>query len=43
MKAIGTVATAQSMHTAAIHAAGLVTAAIWIVLGATGLAQRLAR
>jgi Molybdate transporter of MFS superfamily len=41
MKAIGAVATTQSMHAAAlspasIHAAGLVTAAIWIVLGATG-------
>jgi MFS superfamily sulfate permease-like transporter len=48
MKAIGAVATTQSMHAAAltpaaIHAAGLVSAAIWIVLGATGLAQRLAR
>jgi MFS superfamily sulfate permease-like transporter len=47
MKAIGAVATTQSVHAAAltpaaIQAAGLVTAAIWMVLAATGLAKRLA-
>jgi len=47
MKAIGAVATTQSVHAAvltpaAIQAAGLVTAVVWMVLGATGLAKRLA-
>jgi MFS superfamily sulfate permease-like transporter len=47
MKAIGAVATTQSVHAAAltpaaIQAAGLVTAAVWMVLAATGFAKRLA-
>lgn len=48
MKAIGAVATTQAAQTAtitagAVHAAGLFTGVIWIVLGLTGAAQRLAR
>lgn len=47
MKAIGAVATTQSVHAvaltpAAIQAAGLVSAAVWIVFAGTGLAKRLA-
>lgn len=43
MKAIGAVATTHTMLTpAAIQAAGLITAAVWIVLAATGLARRVA-
>jgi MFS superfamily sulfate permease-like transporter len=48
MKAIGAVATTQSVNVAAltpaaIQAAGLVTAAVWMVLAATGLAKRIAQ
>jgi len=48
MKAIGAVAAAQAVQTAtvtpaAIHAAALVTGLVWLVLGATGLSQRVAR
>lgn len=47
MKAIGAVATAQSvpvalLNPATIQAAGLVTAAVWTLLAVTGLAKRVA-
>jgi len=45
MKAIGAVATAQAGNAAitanAVGAAGLITGALWLLLGATGFAQRL--
>lgn len=48
MKAIGAVAAVQAAQTAvvtpsAVHAAALVTGAVWLILGATGLSARLAR
>lgn len=48
MKAVGAVAAAQAAQSlvitpAAVHAAGLVTGLIWLVLGLTGLASRIAR
>jgi predicted benzoate:H+ symporter BenE len=48
MKAAGAVATTQATQTAlltpgAVHAAGLVTGVLWLLLGTTGLAQRLTR
>lgn len=47
MKAIGAIATAQgataAITPAAIAAAGLVTGLLWLVLGLTGLGQRIAR
>jgi len=48
MKAIGAVATTQAAQTilitpAAVYGAGLVTGLIWLVLGATGTAARVAR
>lgn len=48
MKAIGTVAVAQSipvavLNPATIQAAGLVTAVVWTLLAVTGLAKRVAR
>lgn len=48
MKAAGAVATTQAAQTAiitqgAVHGAALVTGLIWLVLGATGLTQRLTR
>ncbi len=47
MKAIGAVATMQAAQTAtitvgAVHAASLATGAIWLVLGLTGFAKRIA-
>ena len=48
MKAVGAVATAQAaqmagMTQAAVHGAGLATGLIWLLLGLTGIAQRLTR
>jgi MFS superfamily sulfate permease-like transporter len=48
MKAAGAVATTQAAQSAlitpgAVYGAGLVTGLIWLLLGATGLAQRLTR
>src|SRR5580698_2704779 len=48
MKAIGAVATTQAAQTltvtaGAVHAASLASGAIWLVLGLTGTAQRVAR
>lgn len=48
MKAAGAVATAQAAQSAvitpgAVYGAGLVTGLIWLVLGSTGLAQRITR
>lgn len=47
MKAIGAIATAQgtavALTTATIAAAGLITGLLWLALGMSGLAQRLAR
>jgi len=48
MKAIGAVATTQAAQTltitaGAVHAASLVTGAIWLLLGLTGTAQKVAR
>ena len=48
MKAAGAVATTQAAQTAlltpgAVYGAGLVTGLIWLLLGSTGLAQRLTR
>jgi xanthine/uracil/vitamin C permease (AzgA family) len=47
MKAIGAVATTQAAQTAsvtagAVYGAGLVTGAIWLILGLTGTAKRVA-
>ena len=48
MKAIGAVAATQAAQTAvitsgAVYAAGLVTGAVWLVLGLTGLAEKLSK
>jgi len=48
MKAIGAVATTQAAQTivitsGAVYAAGLVTGVVWLLLGLTGTAQRIAR
>lgn len=48
MKAIGAVATTQAAQTAtitagAVHAAALFTGLIWLLLGLTGIAQRIAK
>ncbi|MGQ0677030.1 MAG: putative sulfate/molybdate transporter, partial [Rhodospirillales bacterium] len=48
MKAIGAVAATQAAQTAiitpaAVHAAGLATGLIWLVLGLTGWAERISR
>lgn len=44
MKAAGAVATTQmALSPGAVYGAGLVTGLIWLLLGATGLAQRLGR
>lgn len=47
MKAAGAAATAQAAQVAmtpgAVHAAGLVTGLIWLLVGATGIAERLGR
>jgi MFS superfamily sulfate permease-like transporter len=47
MKAAGAAATAQAaqvaMTSGAVHAAGLVTGLIWLLVGATGIAERLGR
>jgi predicted benzoate:H+ symporter BenE len=48
MKAAGAVATTQAAQSAvitsgAVYGAGLVTGLIWLLLGVTGLAQRLTR
>lgn len=48
MKAIGAVATTQAAQTAtitagAVHAAALFTGLIWLLLGVTGIAQRIAK
>ncbi|HLQ86180.1 MAG TPA: molybdate transporter family protein [Salinisphaeraceae bacterium] len=47
MKAIGTIATTQAAKTivltpSSVYAAGLVTGALWLFLGATGLTRRIA-